>query len=304
MKLVWVQDFLAVADTGALSHAAALRHSSQPALSRRIQAFEQWLGVDLIDRRQHPIKLTPVAQRRLPEWRALASQIEQLRIRMQSDDRGAARLVLATQHSLTITRLPDLLEKVGRIQNPSIDLSVLSENHDQCLAAFISGDADLLMCMEDSDEQLQSAMPGSLKLTLGYEKLIPVSAVSHSGGAVHSLGPDRVLKLLAFPVDSFVGRALYRRGLSALMQECKIQVVHESIFLAGIKEMVMAGLGAAWLPETMVRRELASEQLTMLKGALEPITLPVTLYGNPHTPHAAMTLRVWRLLSEKNCLEE
>ncbi len=297
MKLVWLQDFLAVADTGALSQAATLRHSSQPALSRRIQAFEQWLDVELIDRRQHPIKLTLTAQRSLPELRALASQVEQLRIRMQSEDRGAARLVLATQHSLTITRLPDLLEKLGRIQNPSVDLHVVSENHDQCLAAFIRGEADLLMCMEDSGNRLQSHMPGSLKLTMGHEKLIPVSALSGTGKTVHTLDQDRVFKLLAFPVNSFVGRALYRNGLSALTQEYKIQVVHESIFLAGIKEMAIAGLGAAWLPESMVRRELASGQLIMLKGALKPITLPVSLYGNPHKPYAAMTLRIWDLLS-------
>jgi len=298
MKLVWVQDLIAVAETGTLSRAAALRHSSQSALSRRIQAFEQWLDVELLDRCYQPIRLTPAAQRCLPELRTLASQIEQLRIRMRSEGRNAVRLVLATQHSLTITRLPELLEKLDRLRDPRVDLSVLSENHETCMAAFMRGEADFLMCMEQEGEGLQADLVGALKLDLGHETFIPVSAVSAQGRPLHALEPGREFRLLAFPTDSFVGRALYRYGLSGLMQEHGIHVVHESIFLAGIKEMAIAGLGAAWLPESMVRRELASGQLTALGGVLRPITLPVILYGNPHTPYAAMAHKVWSLLSQ------
>jgi len=299
MKLVWIQDLIAVAETGTLSRAALLRHSSQPALSRRIQALERWLDVELLDRCHQPVRLTPVAQRCLPELRTLASQIERLRIRMRSEERNAARLVLATQHSLTITRLPQLLEKLDRIRDPKVDLSVLSETHEACMAAFMRGEADLLMCMEQEGEGLQADLMGALRLELGHETFIPVSAVSSQGKPLHRLRPGREFRLLAFPADSFVGRALYRYGLSGLMQEYGIHVVHESTFLAGIKEMAIAGLGAAWLPESMVRRELASGQLIALGGVLNTITLPVILYGNPHTPYAAVAHKVWSLLSQR-----
>src|SRR5690606_17307103 len=104
------------------------------------------------------------------------SEIEQVRIRMQSEDRGATRLVLATQHSLTITRLPHLFEKLGTVPSLNVDLRVLSEDYEQCLSAFLRGEADLLMCMEDQDGSTGIGLPGAEKLYLGEEKFVPISA--------------------------------------------------------------------------------------------------------------------------------
>ncbi|AEC21733.1 LysR family regulatory protein [Pusillimonas sp. T7-7] len=297
MKLIWLQDLLAVAETSSLSKAASLRHSSQSALSRRIQAFEQWLDVGLIDRTANPIRLTPVASRFLPQLQALTSEVEQVRIRMQSEDRGATRLVLATQHSLTITRLPHLFEKLSQMPGQHVDLRVLSEDYEQCLSAFIRGEADLLMCMEDQDGHTKIDLPGTEKLYLGEEKFVPISAARPNGKPLHDLGGKTPFKLLAFPADSFVGRTLYRHGLSCLYHEHRIQIVNESHFLAGIKEMAIAGLGAAWLPESMVRREIDTGQLVLLKGQLKSISLPIVLYAHPQVSASASTLRVWQALS-------
>jgi DNA-binding transcriptional LysR family regulator len=41
---------LALIEAGSFSAAAEKRHVSQPAFSRRTQLFEEWLGVELIDR--------------------------------------------------------------------------------------------------------------------------------------------------------------------------------------------------------------------------------------------------------------
>ncbi len=59
MDIRWLQDFLSLAEAGSFTVAADARHSSQPALSRRIQALEAWLGVELIDRSRYPTTLTP-----------------------------------------------------------------------------------------------------------------------------------------------------------------------------------------------------------------------------------------------------
>lgn len=296
MKLVWLQDFLAVAETGSLSRAATLRHSSQPALSRRIQALEQWLQVELFNRGTTPVSLTPVAQRFIPQFQAMVSDIEQMRIRMQAEHRGAVRLTLATQHSLTITRLPGFLDRLTQAKSPRIDLNIVSEDHGECLAAFIRGDADLLMCMEDDEAPLNLRMPGMLRADLGHEVFIPVCASGAQGKPLHSLEPGKVFQMLAYTPASFVGRALYSKGLDKVFRDYTVQVVSESTFLAGIKEMVIAGLGAAWLPQNMVHRELDSGQLVTLCGDAESIAVPVALYGNPDTPYAELFQRVWQAL--------
>ena len=49
MEFIWLEDFLALVDSGNFSRAAELRHVTQPAFSRRIRALEDWVGVDLFE---------------------------------------------------------------------------------------------------------------------------------------------------------------------------------------------------------------------------------------------------------------
>lgn len=50
MKLSWLADFVALTENRSFSRAAAWRHITQPALSRRIQALKQWTGAPLFER--------------------------------------------------------------------------------------------------------------------------------------------------------------------------------------------------------------------------------------------------------------
>ncbi|XUJ35639.1 LysR family transcriptional regulator [Bradyrhizobium japonicum] len=62
MDLVWLEDFLAIAEEGGFSRAAQRRHVTQPALSRRIRSLEEWLGTPLFERSTHTITLTPAGE--------------------------------------------------------------------------------------------------------------------------------------------------------------------------------------------------------------------------------------------------
>jgi DNA-binding transcriptional LysR family regulator len=58
METKWIKDFLCLAEKRSFSQAAEARHVSQPALSRRIRALEEWVGVELVDRSCQPLRLT------------------------------------------------------------------------------------------------------------------------------------------------------------------------------------------------------------------------------------------------------
>src|SRR6201987_3045750 len=58
MDLNWLEDFLAIAEDGGFSRAAERPHVTQPALSRRIKALEEWLGTPLFERSSHTLTLT------------------------------------------------------------------------------------------------------------------------------------------------------------------------------------------------------------------------------------------------------
>ncbi len=55
METKWLEDFVSLAETRSFSRSAQLRHVTQPAFSRRIQALEAWAGIDLVDRSSYPV---------------------------------------------------------------------------------------------------------------------------------------------------------------------------------------------------------------------------------------------------------
>ncbi len=85
MELKWLDDYMALIETGSFSAAAARRHVSQPAFSRRIQMLEDWLGVTLIDRTRKPLQLTPVARDNQLEFRQLVARIYEFRSILKSE---------------------------------------------------------------------------------------------------------------------------------------------------------------------------------------------------------------------------
>jgi len=50
MDIMWLEDFIKLADEGNFSRAAEARNLTQPAFSRRIRALEDWVGATLVDR--------------------------------------------------------------------------------------------------------------------------------------------------------------------------------------------------------------------------------------------------------------
>lgn len=79
MELKWLEDFVSLAETRSFSRSAELRHVSQPAFSRRIQALEAWLATELIDRSVYPTRLTQAGQVFYEQALAMLSQAHEAR---------------------------------------------------------------------------------------------------------------------------------------------------------------------------------------------------------------------------------
>ena len=55
MELKWLEDLLVLLEEKSVTRAAARRHVTQPAFSRRIRQLEQWLGAEIVDRSTKPV---------------------------------------------------------------------------------------------------------------------------------------------------------------------------------------------------------------------------------------------------------
>lgn len=95
MDLVLLKTLLSVADTGAITEAADRIGVSQPALTRRIQQLEAYLGAKLLVRGRKGTELTEIGQVVVDEARQLVLRYEQLRERVaayQSLEQGTVRI--------------------------------------------------------------------------------------------------------------------------------------------------------------------------------------------------------------------
>lgn len=105
MRLDWLEDILAVLDTGSFARAAEARNLTQSAFTRRIRTIEDGIGTPLFDRARKPVQLLPNVRAREDEMRRMAADLRTLRDGLRQS--GAGRVVsLACQHAITTTISP------------------------------------------------------------------------------------------------------------------------------------------------------------------------------------------------------
>lgn len=276
MELKWLDDYLALIETGSFSAAAEKRHVSQPAFSRRIQMLESWLGVSLIDRSRKPLRFTPLAEQHEAAFRNLATHIYEFQSMLRSDASQSPGMVMAAQHSLAAAYLPTFLEEL-RALLPDQRFRIRSENRDDGVALLVRGHADILLTYET--RQIGSNVPPQLATacTLGEDALVLVASarLCTSNDFVQ---PGRPLPLLCFPPESFFGQAVRAHALPELMHARLVAVQYVSEFSLGLREMALIHQGAAWLPRSLIAQDLKQGTLRELGSMGSSVPLTIVAY--------------------------
>jgi DNA-binding transcriptional LysR family regulator len=272
MELKWLEDYLSLVDSQNFTVAAASRNVSQPAFSRRIQALESWLGIELVDRSKKPMQFTAIAKEHETAIRKLVDAAYQTRSQMQSSRSDHVKLTVAAQHSLLVSSfLPSFLEKLSN-RVPNLKYNVISENMDNCVSMFLRGTADVLIVYEY--DAIHSEIPRNIssKKVLGDDELI---LVGHPKiiETMHPIDMNHPLPILSFPTTSFFGHAIRVEALPRLVRRFHTVVVCESSFAVGLREMALAARGVAWLPRSIIEAELKRGALKTLTDISPPIAL-------------------------------
>ncbi len=128
MELRHLRYFIAVADELSFTNAAKRLHISQPPLSNQIKDLETELGVQLFDRKSHPIQLTPAGQAFLEESRATLALLEQAVHKTQRIHQGElGHLTVSFTSSIANGVFPEILRTFGQ-RYPEVKL-ILQEEH-------------------------------------------------------------------------------------------------------------------------------------------------------------------------------
>lgn len=113
----WLETFVAVAEHGSFSRAAAVVHRSQSRVSAHVAALERVLGTVLFDRRHRPIELTDAGESLLPHARAVLASLDEAVSAVDSlsgVQRG--RVVVGAHPSISAGFLPWVLSELAAHQ--------------------------------------------------------------------------------------------------------------------------------------------------------------------------------------------
>ena len=267
---------MALIETGSFSAAAARRHVSQPAFSRRIQMLEDWLGVTLIDRTRKPLQLTPVARNNQLEFRQLVARIYEFRAILKSESLDSAGITIAAQHTLAAAYVPGFL---ARLRHPGVDQNfrIRSENRSDSVTMLMHGEAEILITYETQQSPCNISAQLAQRHVLGQDELTLVASPPLHKVLRRVAAGDGV-PMLCYPPDSFFGQAVRAAALPDLMRRQQVIVRCVSEFAMGLRELALIGQGAAWLPASLIQDDLARGRLLPLNQLGHSVLLEIVAF--------------------------
>jgi len=242
-----IRAFLAVFESGSFNKAADALNISQPALSRRIRAFEDKVGAPLFERTTRRVSPTATGRQLHPALSRMVEELEMSILSANTGGRRAEQVTVACGPTAASYLLPHIIRKFNA-RFPSIRIRVLDLLASEGLESITRGEAEFGINMLGFSEPHLRFTP------LIKEPFVLVC--QHS----HPLARRRPLKwadLANEPLIGFSRQSGIRTILDHALASSKNQLnwFYEVNHLSAAMGMVEAGLGAAILPRLAAPRD-------------------------------------------------
>lgn len=272
MKLEWMEDYIALIEQKGFARAAEKRAVTQPTFSRRIQALEDWVGVSLVDRSTHTIRLTPAGE----AFKSVAEKVLR-EVHLGRDEARAIgnasleKLRFASTHALSLTFFPNWLRQLEKKEPSALTVELTADHMVACEKLMIEGQAQFLLCHHHEDARTRFEK-GFMSKKLGMDTLLPVAAPE----LAQSYGRDE-MPLLAFADESGMGRiiAAARRKQGFSDQKKPVFTSHLASVLA---KMARDGRGMAWTARSLIEDDLEDGSLVTLGDPKHYIDIEIRLW--------------------------
>ncbi|MEK0434704.1 MAG: hypothetical protein RL369_753 [Pseudomonadota bacterium] len=280
MDIEWLEDFLVLSDMSSFTRAAHARNVTQSAFSRRIRSLEDWIGISLVDRDTVPPRLTMAGHLFRDAAREMVRQLQDTRIALGHRSKVFSGIKLFVAQSLVQQALPEWIHQINqRISGLKFDIQA-GETYEGVIA-LSSGRCDLLMAYHSPLVPMSIDEKLSPSITLGKDKLVPVSQADEFGSPMHRLIESKLrhLPLLSFPPETFFGRICngiirFRPSdpnFNVMVQSANARVLHT---------LALEGLGIAWLPERCVANDIAKRRLALAGDDEWSAKIDIRLYAS------------------------
>ncbi len=271
MRLEWIEDLLAVHDTGSLRAAADIRFLTASAFTRRIKAVEDSLGGELFDRSNKPLTLRPHVLEAIPDLRDAAASLRNLQNQLGGAKDPQKRTRLICQHTLTVSWAP----KVARVlSEKGRSMRIRSGSRDECLLGVLKSDSDVALVYEEPGADISETEDLFDRILFGNEEFIPVAATDGTDNLAAMI-EARKIPLVTYPRSLFLGEVLERVLTKKPLKDLTISTVAEAGLGPAVLEFVREGIGVGWLPISMISDELESGKFRSLSRILPAFQLDI-----------------------------
>jgi DNA-binding transcriptional LysR family regulator len=265
MRLEWIEDILAVAESGSLIKAAERRCLTQSAFSRRVRMIEDHLGTELFDRSRKPVRLRAVVLDQRLEMLELAARLRRLAFELRHQgQQPQKRIVIASQHTITTAIAPLIVQKIAAAHD--VDIRLRSANREECYALLLMRQADIMLFYSTDRQPLAMEKDFVESHAFGTENLIPV----FSAARMHDLDAElerHELPVAIYPRSVFFGKVLSEE-IWPRLAELSFQPKAESALALALLQFAIIGVAVAWVPETLAAAHILSENLVDLSATL------------------------------------
>lgn len=261
-----LQTFLAVAHSGSFSQAAEQLFLTQPAVSKRIAALEDELGISLFERIGRRVSLTQagdILHKRAPT--ILLAMEDSRREIANLSGHVTGGLIMGTSHHIGLHRLPPVLCQY-RCTYPQVDIDIRFLGSEAICHAVQAGELEIgvvTLPVEPIDELMHKVIwRDPLKYVVG--KMHPLATITEKVSYTNTVSIEQISHYAAI----LPSRGTYTRELvedTMAKEGARISCKLSTNYLETIKMLVGIGFGWSVLPETMVSKNLVVLNPTPVK---------------------------------------
>ncbi len=252
MDVRWLEDFLALVELRNFTRAAEFRNVSQAAFSRRIQSLEQWLGTPLVVKGASPVRLTEAGEQFQESAKIAVERLFEARSSIRSNQFDVMSQVrIAMPGVLARSEFKGFLDIFGKKNRSSF--SVLVGATSDVVARYLAGDADILFAHDCPALPPHEALENHQRLVIREDLFRPYASTDPSLRKTLEFpgSPRRPVPLVAYSQRAYFAR-LFEHVLDRAPDPLPYKVRVQCDMSDVLKEVIAAGYGVGWLPQTAV----------------------------------------------------
>jgi len=268
MNLRFVEAFYWVATLKSVTRAAEKLSVTQSAMSSRIAALEDELGVMLLDRRDRQFRLTIPGMRFFVHSQRLLELQREVKAEMGTGAESAVPLRLGAIESVLHSWLIPWVQAL-RAQRPELALELTVETTPMLLEQMRRGTLDLAF----------AALPASGE-GVRTRALPPMEMVFVGNSRLHKRTRCTLIELADSDFLTFQRGSQPHVALMDLFRSVKLEPkrVHAVSSISAMTQLVEGGFGIATLPRSAAKRLLAHRELRVL--ATQPPLPPLPVFAS------------------------